>query len=85
VDRVLGESGARGRDVSSGKLPGLLDGRRRRHRSGRAPFKSEASVSCGIPGHEHPGEELVHETLKVDDDPLSFEFRGRFGFAASFD
>jgi hypothetical protein len=42
-------------------------------------------VSCGIPGHEHPGEELVHETLKVDDDPLSFEFRGRFGFAASFD
>jgi hypothetical protein len=51
----------------------------------RAPFMSEASVSCGIPGHDHPGEELVHETLAVDDDPLTFEFRGRCGFAASFD
>jgi hypothetical protein len=51
----------------------------------RQPFLSEASVSCGIPGHDHPGEELVHEILKVDDDPLSFEFRGRCGFATSFD
>jgi hypothetical protein len=51
----------------------------------RAPFLSQASVSCGIPGHDHPGEELVHETLKVEDDPLSFEFRGRCGFAANFD
>jgi hypothetical protein len=45
----------------------------------------EASVSCGIPGHDHRGGELVHETLKVEDDPLSFEFRGRCGFAAHFD
>jgi hypothetical protein len=51
----------------------------------RAPFISEASVSCGIPGHDHPGEELVQETLKVEDPPLSFEFRGRCGFAANFD
>ena len=48
-------------------------------------FMSEASVSCGIPGHDHPGEELVHEVLKVEDDPLNFEFRGRCGFASSFD
>jgi hypothetical protein len=51
----------------------------------RAPFASEESVTCGIPGHDHPGEELVHEILKVDDDPLDFEFHGRCGFAASFD
>lgn len=51
----------------------------------RAPFLSEASVSCGIPGHDHPGEELVQETLAVDDDPLTFEFHGRCGFASSFD
>lgn len=51
----------------------------------RAPFPSEASVSCGIPGHDRPGEELVHETLKVEDGPLSFEFHGRCGFAATFD
>jgi hypothetical protein len=51
----------------------------------RSPFISEASVSCGIPGHDRPGEELVHETLKVEDTPLSFEFRGRCGFATTFD
>jgi hypothetical protein len=51
----------------------------------RAPFAAEASVSCGIPGHDHPGEELVHETLEVEDDALSFEYHGRCGFAASFD
>jgi hypothetical protein len=51
----------------------------------RAPFTSEESVSCGIPGHDHPGQELVQETLEVDDDPLNFEFRGRCGFAANFD
>jgi hypothetical protein len=51
----------------------------------RSPFASEESVSCGIPGHDQPGEELVHETLKVDDDPLSFEFSGRCGFATRFD
>jgi hypothetical protein len=51
----------------------------------RSPFISEASVSCGIPGHDRPGEELVHETLKVEDNPLSFEFRGRCGFATTFD
>jgi hypothetical protein len=51
----------------------------------RAPFASDEIVSCGIPGHDHPGEELIHETLRVDDDPLSFEFRGRCGFAATFD
>lgn len=51
----------------------------------RAPFATDASVTCGIPGHDQPGEELVHETLKVEDDPLQFEFTGRCGFAARFD
>jgi hypothetical protein len=51
----------------------------------RSPYVSDASVSCGIPGHDRPGAELVHETLKVEDDPLSFEFHGRCGFAATFD
>jgi len=51
----------------------------------RGSFMSDASVSCGIPGHDHPGEELVHEILKVEDNPLNFEFRGRCGFASSFD
>jgi len=42
-------------------------------------------VTCGIPGHDQPGEELVHETLKVEDAPLNFEFHGRCGFASTFD
>jgi len=51
----------------------------------RTPFFSEETVSCGIPGLDRPGEELVHEILQVEDDPLNFEFRGRCGFATTFD
>jgi hypothetical protein len=51
----------------------------------RAAFASGEGVTCGIPGHDQPGEELVHETLKVEDGPLHFEFHGRCGFAANFD
>jgi hypothetical protein len=51
----------------------------------RAVFPSEAAVTCGIPGHGQQGEELVHDTLKVKDGGLDFEFHGRCGFAASFD
>ena len=51
----------------------------------RATFASNEGVTCGIPGHDQPGEELEHETLKVEDGPLHFEFHGRCGFAAKFD
>lgn len=51
----------------------------------RAPFPSPEAVSCGIPGHDRPGEELVHETLRVADAELDFEFHGRCGFATTFD
>jgi len=51
----------------------------------RQPFASEASISCGIPGHDQPGEELVHETLRVEDGPLHFQYSGRCGFASNFD
>ena len=51
----------------------------------RAVYPAAAVVSCGIPGHDHPGDELVHETLRVSDPRLDFEFSGRCGFATSFD
>ncbi len=51
----------------------------------RSSFPSEAGVTCGIPGHDRPGEELVHDLLTVTDGPLDFKFRGRRGFAATFD
>jgi hypothetical protein len=51
----------------------------------RGPFPSDEAVTCGIPGHDQAGEELLHETMKVHDAPLDFEFHGRCGFASRFD
>jgi hypothetical protein len=42
-------------------------------------------VTCGIPGHDRPGQELVAETLAVDDGPFQWTFQGRCGFAGDFD
>jgi hypothetical protein len=43
------------------------------------------AVSCGIPGHDHPGDELRAESMRVADGPLQFDFAGRCGFASDFD
>jgi hypothetical protein len=51
----------------------------------RAPFLTYEAISCGIPGHDHPGEEVVAELLAVRDEGLEFEVRGRCGFAARYD
>ena len=66
--------------------------RRQRGRAGDAVtlriadrFDVGERVSCGIPGHDHPGEELRTELLRVDDPPLRWELRGRCGFATDFD
>ncbi|HEY8635222.1 MAG TPA: DUF1326 domain-containing protein [Candidatus Dormibacteraeota bacterium] len=50
-----------------------------------APYPSAEAVSCGIPGHDRGGEELVHQFLRVADPRLLFEFQGRCGFATTFD
>jgi hypothetical protein len=50
-----------------------------------APFPSSEIVACGIPGRDRPGEELVHEVMRVTDPSLDFEFHGRCGFATDFD
>lgn len=41
-------------------------------------------VSCGIPGHDHPGQEVIAEVMRVDDPALGWEVHGRCGFATSF-
>ena len=46
---------------------------------------SELPVSCGIPGHDHPGEELRAEVMRVEDDAMGWEVHGRCGFASDFD
>lgn len=52
--------------------------------TGAAPVEPGESVSCGIPGHDHPGQEVTTELQRVEDGPLSWEFRGRCGFATDF-
>jgi hypothetical protein len=51
----------------------------------RGPVAGDARVTCVIPGHEQPGEEVVAEELKVDEGPLRFEYRGNCGYAADFE
>lgn len=47
-------------------------------------MSSAAPVSCGIPGHDHPGNELVADEMRVSDAPLSYDLRGRCGFETDF-
>ncbi len=46
-------------------------------------FEFDGRVSCGIPGHDHPGQESV-SSLSVQDAPLEFSYSERCGFATDF-
>jgi len=46
-------------------------------------FEFDGRVSCGIPGHDHPGQESV-SNLSVQDAPLAFTYSERCGFATDF-
>ena len=48
------------------------------------PVSSDLAVSCAIPGHDHPGEELQAQVMRLNDPPLVREVRGRCGFATDF-
>ncbi len=50
-----------------------------------ARFETEATVSCGVPGHDRAGYEVVSSVLDVKGGPFEFGFVGRCGFVASFD
>ena len=43
------------------------------------------TVTCVIPGHQRAGEELIANELVVEDDPLSFSYRGVCGYSSTFD
>jgi len=49
-----------------------------RHEGGEA-------VTCVIPGHDRAGEELVADTLLVEDGPLAFNYTGTCGYGSTFD
>jgi hypothetical protein len=46
-------------------------------------FAFDGTVTCGIPGHDHPGQESV-SSLDVQDAPLAFSYAERCGFATDF-
>jgi hypothetical protein len=46
---------------------------------------SELGVTCGIPGHDQSGNEVIADACRVDDAPLHFDLRGRCGFESHFD
>lgn len=46
-------------------------------------FEFDGRVSCGIPGHDHPGQESV-SNLSVQDAPLAFGYAERCSFATDF-
>lgn len=50
----------------------------------REAVPHDFTVSCGIPGHDHPGQEVRADVFRQDDPPLTWEVRGRCGFAAEF-
>ena len=50
----------------------------------QAPVATDATVSCGIPGHDQPGEEIVADRLAVHDTGLDIDVRGRCAFATRF-
>lgn len=52
---------------------------------GVEPVLSGESITCGIPGHDRPGQEFRTELQRVADPPLAWEVRGRCGFATDFD
>lgn len=48
------------------------------------PVDAPGTVTCGIPGADHPGQEVVSDELRVADAPLEWDVRERCGFATDF-
>jgi len=52
----------------------------------RGRFDTSATVSCGVPGHDRAGYEVVTSVLDVKGaGAFEFSYTGRCGFVASFD
>jgi len=51
----------------------------------RGAYAGDDVVTCVIPGHEQPGEELVADELRVDDEELALRYTGVCGYGSRFD
>lgn len=49
------------------------------------PYEGDETVTCVIPGHHQPGEEIVAGELSVNDGPLTFDYNGVCGYQADFE
>ena len=54
-------------------------------RASRIVPPEHGGVTCGIPGHDQSGNEVIADTLRVDDAPFQFDFQGRCGYESNFD
>ena len=50
----------------------------------REAVAHDFTVTCGIPGHDHLGQEIRAEIFRLQDQPLEWEFRGKCGFYTDF-
>jgi hypothetical protein len=48
-------------------------------------YETSSTVSCGVPGHDRKGYEVIMDVLQVSGGGFDFAFDRRCGFAASFD
>jgi hypothetical protein len=48
-------------------------------------FPTAESMTCGIPGHDRPGMEVVATLMRVEDEPFHWAFSGRCGFSTDFE
>jgi hypothetical protein len=48
------------------------------------PFETDERVSCVIPGHHVPGQELYADRLAVKDEPFDWELAGNCAFVSTF-
>ena len=51
----------------------------------RDRYDGRETVTCVIPGHQRPGEELIADELLVEDGRLVFNYRGVCGYSSTFD
>jgi hypothetical protein len=51
----------------------------------RDPVPGQDPVTCVVPGHHRPGEELVGDVLRVAAPPLEFELDSRCAYRSTFD
>jgi hypothetical protein len=50
----------------------------------REAVAHDFTITCGIPGHDHPGQEIRADIFRYDAAPYAWELSGRCGFFTDF-